>query len=413
MKTPTRCAIYTRKSADERADNEFSSLENQRSYCSAYIVSQGGNGWTEMPQRYDDGGWSGGTLARPALDQLRSDAAAGLVDTVVVYKIDRLSRSLRDFANLIAEFESHGVTFVSVTQSFDTGSAMGRLTLNVLLSFAQFERELTGERLRDWFAGARARGLWTQQRPYGYTKVPGTNQLVPDEVEAPIVRWIFRRYLKLKSAERVADELFIRGATNTRGRRWTGHMVLHAIQHPIYLGHMVHRRQALPGTHAPIVSPNLWKRANALLADARLHRMGGPNPTPIPLLRGLLFDRTGRPIAHTFLRSKGRLYRYYIAQHEAKRGYGENSNPYMRFRASELEGCVVAAVERLSGYTLHNVRSQYELRAKLRQYIERIDVTPDEMHISFFLTGPVKVVPAGRLGPKRTVRQPKRVVRPW
>lgn len=189
-----RCAIYTRKSVDEGLDAAFTTLDNQREYCSAYIASQGGSGWQELPQHYDDGGWSGGNLKRPALTQLRADITAGLVDIVVVYKIDRLSRSLRDFANLVAEFEACHVTFVAVTQAFDTGTAMGRLTLNVLLSFAQFERELTGERLRDWFAGARRRGLWMHgPAPLGYTRT-GDGGLTINEAEAEIVRLIFRRY---------------------------------------------------------------------------------------------------------------------------------------------------------------------------------------------------------------------------
>ena len=158
VRKPKRCAIYTRKSNEERQDAQFTTLQNQREYCSAFILSQAGEGWIENPALYDDGGFSGGTLKRPALERLRADVAAGAVDVVVVYKIDRLSRSLRDFTNLVAELEASGVSFVSVTQAFDTATSMGRLTLNVLLSFAQFERELTGERLRDWFAGARARG---------------------------------------------------------------------------------------------------------------------------------------------------------------------------------------------------------------------------------------------------------------
>ncbi|ABL68499.1 recombinase family protein [Paracoccus denitrificans] len=403
-----RCAIYTRKSADERAGAEFGSLENQRSFCASYIASQGGQGWDELPNRYDDEGYSGGSLKRPSLDRLRADIQLRKLDTVVVYKIDRLSRSLRDFCNLVAEFEACGVTFVSVTQSFDTGTAMGRLTLNVLLSFAQFERELTGERLKDWFAGARERGLWVQQRPFGYAKPPGTNQLVPHETEAPVVRWIFRRYIALKSAERVADDLYARGITNTRGKPWTGNMVRHTITHPIYRGKMVHRRQAMPGSHEPIVSDSLWRRANAVLADARNHRMGGRGAKPLALLAGLLFDRTGSAITHTFLTSKGRLYRYYIAQQERRHGYGEDSDPYMRFRAADLEAAVLEVVQRMTGYDLGAVRAQYERIERLRTYIERIDVDLEGMTVVFRAGGSVRAEAAGRLGPRRHTRREKR-----
>lgn len=402
-----RCAIYTRKSADERGDTQFSTLENQRSYCSAYIASQGGNGWTESPERYDDGGWSGGDLKRPALTKLRSDVASGQVDTVVVYKIDRLSRSLRDFANLIAEFEGHRVTFVSVTQSFDTGTAMGRLTLNVLLSFAQFERELTGERLRDWFAGARERGLWTQQRPFGYAKAPGTNELVPEPTEAHVLRWIFRRYIAIRSAERVADELFGRGITNTRGRRWSGNMVRHTISHPIYLGKMVHRRQALPGIHEPLVSAKLWRRANAVLTEARTGKPGKDDKPPA-LLAGLLYDRTGQKIMHTWVRSKGHVYRYYIAQQERRNGYGEGSDPYMRFRADELEAGVIREVERMTGIRIAAAPSAMERREKIRRHVSRVDILPTTMTIAFTTGAQIIAEPNGRMGPRQLRHRPRR-----
>ncbi len=404
-----RCAIYTRKSADERAGVEFGSLENQRTFCAAYIASQGGQGWQELPQHYDDEGFSGGTLKRPALERLRADIQSGSVNTVVVYKIDRLSRSLRDFCNLVAEFEAVGVNFVSVTQSFDTGTAMGRLTLNVLLSFAQFERELTSERLTDWFAGARERGLWVQQRPFGYAKIPGTNQLVPHETEAAEVRWIFRRYLVLRSGERVSDELYDRGVTNTRGLPWTGNMVRHTIAHPIYAGHMVHRRQAMPGIHEPLVSERLWRAANAILADARAAKRGGRTNKPAPLLKGLLYDRTGAPIPHTFLTSKGHQYRYYVAQQERRHGYGSDSNPYMRFRAQDLEDAVIEVAARMTGYDLAQVPSRIERRERLRTCVERIDVDLDGMTITFRAGGAVRAEARGRLGPRHRQPRPTRV----
>lgn len=404
-----RCAIYTRKSHDEGLDAAFTSLDNQRDYCAAYIASQGGQGWTDLPDRYDDGGFSGGSLKRPALTQLRADIAAGRVDVVVVYKIDRLSRSLRDFANLVAEFEARSVTFVSVTQAFDTGTAMGRLTLNVLFSFAQFERELTSERLRDWFAGARAKGLWTQQRPFGYVKDGSSNRLLTEPAEAKVLRWIFRRYIAVKSAERVADELYDKGIRNTRGRPWTGNMVRHAIAHPVYLGKMVHRRKAIPGTHEPIVSTSLWRRANAVLADARNHRMGGVGNKPLAVLAGLLYDRTGQRITHTFTWAKGKLYRYYIAQQERRAGYGDGSDPYMRFRASALEAAVMAAVERMTGIAIAACPGAPTRREKLRINVERIDVEPTEVTLHF-RTGATMLVPIDgcHLGKKITLNRPQR-----
>ncbi|MGB3417893.1 MAG: recombinase family protein [Mesorhizobium sp.] len=407
-----RCAIYTRKSVDEGLDAAFTTLDNQRDYCSAYIASQAGEGWIELPTHYDDGGWSGGNLKRPALTLLRSDIEAGLIDVVVVYKIDRLSRSLRDFANLVAEFEASKVTFVSVTQSFDTGTAMGRLTLNVLLSFAQFERELTGERLRDWFAGARSRGLWTQNRPFGYVKDGESNRLIPDPEESKIVTWMFRRYITVRSAERVADELFRRGIRNTRGRPFTGSMVRHMIAHPVYRGLMVYRRQPMPGTHEAIVSASLWRRANEALSAARMRRKGlavGMGAKPIALLHGLLFDRTGQKMMHTFVNAKGRLYRYYIAQQERRgSGYGHGSDPHMRFRAESLEKSVMTVIETMTGYRLGDTPSRTERREKIRKYVKTIDVRPDEMTLHFVTGAQVWAPTEGSLGELRPLNRQKR-----
>lgn len=401
-----RCAVYTRKSVDEGLDREFTTLDNQRAFCASYIDSQGGQGWTMLSDHYDDGGYSGGSLRRPALTQLRADIEAGKIDVVVVYKIDRLSRSLRDFANLVAEFETRGVTFVSVTQSFDSGTAMGRLTLNVLLSFAQFERELTSERLRDWFAGARAQGLWTRQRPYGYVKDGDSNRLVVDPGEAKVLRWIYRRYIAIKSAEQVADELYARGIRNTLGRPWTGSMVRHAIAHPVYLGKMVHRRKPVPGKHAPIVSAGLWRRANALLNDARNHRMGGLGSKPIALLAGLLYDRTGQRIVHTFAWARDKLYRYYIAQQERRAGYGKGSDPYMRFRAPMLEDAVIAAVERMTGNIIAAIPSAPMRREKLRIHVDRIDIEPAEAILHFRTGAKVRVaIEDCSLGKKLTLNR--------
>lgn len=400
----TRCAIYTRKSSDERLDAEYSSIENQRTYCSAYVASQGGNGWAEVAERYDDGGYSGGTLNRPALRRLRADIAAGQIDMVVVYKIDRLSRSLRDFANLVAEFEAASVTFAAVTQSFDTSTSMGRLTLNVLLSFAQFERELTGERLRDWFAGARNRGLWVPARPYGYIKQEG-NHLVPDPEEAKVVRHIYRRYCVLGSCRLVATELFAAGILNKAGRPWSGPMVLHTIKHRVYRGEIVHRGQAQPGSHPPIVSEALWQRAHRVYLTSKWRRRAFVEP-PVPaLLTGLLYDRLGERMHHTFMRARGKLYRYYIAGAEFRR-YGPDSDPYMRFAAEALEESVLDVVDRMAGITrTAEARSRQEIAEMIRRHVARIDVSGHDMRITFRTGAVVTTQPAGRLGERRRHRQ--------
>ncbi|MFG1378896.1 recombinase family protein [Xanthobacter autotrophicus] len=395
---PVRCAIYTRKSSDERLDAEYSSLDNQRAYCSAYIASQGGKGWAGMPTGYDDGGYSGGSLRRPALSRLREDIAAGAIDVVVVYKIDRLSRSLRDFVNLISEFEASNVAFVSVTQSFDTHSSMGRLTLNVLLSFAQFEREVTGERLKDWFAGARSKGLWVPERPYGYAK-EGGNHLVPHPEEAEVVRRIFRRYCRLGSCRLVADELFADGIFNKRGRPWSASMVLHTLKHRVYRGEIVHRGQGQVGAHEPIVSEHLWQRANATFRAGKWHRRTLVDP-PVPaLLKGLVYDRLGGKMHHTFMRAKGRLYRYYIAGGEA-RSYGRDSDPYMRFSAEALERSVVSVVDRMTGSKWVE-RSNGEKLEIVRRHVERIDIGDTDMAVTFRTGAVVTAVPDGRMGQRR------------
>ncbi|MGI4764380.1 MAG: recombinase family protein [Janthinobacterium lividum] len=393
-----RCAIYTRKSSYEKADAQFTSLQNQREYCAAFIAAQAGEGWVESPDTFDDGGFSGGSLVRPSLTRLRAAIAAGSIDTVIVYKIDRLSRSLRDFANLVAEFEARGVTFVSVTQAFDTGSSMGRLTLNVLLSFAQFERELTGERLRDWFAGARARGLWVPDRPYGYAKADGNN-LVPHPEEAHIVRRIFQRYAKLGSCRLVADELFADSVMNKAGRPWNASMVLHTIKHRVYRGEIVHRRKSLPGHHEPIVSERLWQRAQKTYLDSKWRRRATQSSPVVAALKGLVFDRTGSRLHHTFLHSKGRLYRYYIASAERRR-YGTGSDAFMRFRAADLEGSVLDIVQRLAGYAPRN-RQRWEDVDMLRRHVERVDIGLDDMCVRFRTGAEVRAEPGGRLGPRR------------
>lgn len=402
-----RCAIYTRKSVDEGMDAAFTTLENQRDYCAKYIASQAGEGWIELPARYDDGGWSGGNLKRPALTQLRTDIEAGLVDIIVVYKIDRLSRSLRDFANLVAEFETRKVTFVSVTQSFDTGTAMGRLTLNVLLTFAQFERELTSERLRDWFAGASRKGLWTRQRPFGYAKGDG-NTLIPHPSEAKIVQRIFRRYCKLGSCRLVADELFAEGITNTFGRPFSAPMVLHTIKHRIYRGEMIYRSKFMPGTHEPIVSEALWRRAQKTYLDSKWHRRAlVEQPVPV-LLKGIIFDRAGMRMHHTFMHAKGRLYRYYVAGAERRR-YGASSDAYMRFRADDLEECVMAIVDRMTGTQWTGYRATQFKTEIIRRTVERIEIDDREMRVIFRSGAVVIETPKGRLAPRQQKNHPRMI----
>ena len=385
-----RCAIYTRKSVDEGLDAAFTTLDNQREYCSAYITSQGGNGWQELPQHYDDGGWSGGNLNRPALTQLRADIDARLVDVVVVYKIDRLSRSLRDFANLVAEFEARKVTFVSVTQSFDTGTAMGRLTLNVLLSFAQFERELTGERLKDWFAGARGRGLWTRERPFGYTKREGSHELVPHPTEAAIVRRIFNRYPKLGSVRQMARELNAAGHLNSHGRPFSDGVVKAVLHNRVYLGEIPHRGNCLPGTHEPIIDAVMWRRAHRAMDKARATAKARRREPVFAMLKGLIYGPGGYAMIHYFARGQnGQIYRYYIARPQR---YTSQPCPLGRLRAGEVEQAVVKLVIGLTGYNPENKHGMTEqaLAGLIRRVVARIDMGKETMSVTL-ATGAVIV----------------------
>jgi site-specific DNA recombinase len=260
-----RCAVYTRKSSEEGLDQEFNSLDAQRESCEAYAASQKAEGWILVPDRYDDGGFSGGTLECPALQRLLRDIEGGRVDVVVVYKIDRLSRALMDFAKLVEVFDRHGVTFVSVTQAFNTTTSMGRLTLNILLSFAQFEREVIGERIREKFAASRARGMWMGGHPpLGYDVKD--RKLVVNEAEAATVRMIFERFLTVGSAIVLARDLRAEGVTTKRGKPIDKGDLYKLLNNRVYLGEAVHKGTAYPGEHKAIIDRVLWDRVHTILA---------------------------------------------------------------------------------------------------------------------------------------------------
>ena len=262
-----RCAIYTRKSSEEGLDMEFNSLDAQREACEAYTASQKAEGWVTVRDKYDDGGVSGGTLERPALKRLIADVEDGLVDIIVVYKIDRLSRSLMDFAKLVEIFDRNNVTFVSVTQSFNTTTSMGRLTLNILLSFAQFEREVIGERIRDKVAASRKRGIWMGGSvPMGYDVKD--RKLVINEAEAATVRMIFERFVAYGSATVLAKAVFAEGVRNKRGRRIDKGVIYRLLANRVYLGKAVHKGIAYEGEHKAIITQELWDEAHVVMKDS-------------------------------------------------------------------------------------------------------------------------------------------------
>ena len=347
-----RCAVYTRKSTEEGLDREFNSLDAQRDSCQAYVASQRAEGWTLLSDHYDDGGVSGATLDRPALRRLLADIRRGLVDVVVVYKLDRLSRSLMDFAKLVEVFDAHAVTFVSVTQSFNTTTSMGRLTLNVLLSFAQFEREVIGERIRDKFAASRARGMWMGGKvPLGYDV--RDRKLVVNQTEAQVVRRVFECFVELGSGTELARQLQAEGITSKTGRLLDKGDVYKLLHNRTYVGEATHKGQVFPGEHEALVPRALWDEVHAMLcksprARSGRHRGQGRNGSPA-LLKGLIFGVDGRALSPVHTRRRGRLYRYYVAQRVLKGAEGDQPDPGIvrRVSASEIEAAVVDQIRAL------------------------------------------------------------------
>jgi DNA invertase Pin-like site-specific DNA recombinase len=333
-----RCAVYTRKSTDEGLEKEFNSLDAQRESCEAYIASQRSEGWVLVHDRYDDGGVSGGTLERPALKRLLADIEAGLVDVVVVYKIDRLSRSLMDFAKLVQIFDQNEVTFVSVTQSFNTTTSMGRLTLNILLSFAQFEREVIGERVRDKIAASRARGMWMGGPvPLGYRVE--NRKLLLDETAAATVRRVFEGFAEIGSATRLLPILRAEGLLTKHGRPFDKGAVYKLLANRVYLGEAVHKGKSYPGEHSAIIPQALWNQVHEIMASNPHMRAGLARNRSPALLRGLIFGPDGRALSPTHTRKQGRLYRYYVSQSVLKGG--ADDAPYRRLPAGEIEALVL------------------------------------------------------------------------
>ena len=333
-----RCAVYTRKSSEEGLEQEFNSLHAQREACEAYIASQKPEGWVLVRDAYDDGGISGATLDRPGLKRLLADIEEGLVDVVVVYKIDRLSRSLADFAKLVEIFDRHEVTFVSVTQSFNTTTSMGRLTLNILLSFAQFEREVTAERIRDKIAASRRKGMWMGGNvPWGYEV--RDRKLVVNEAEAATVRSIFERFVATGSATVLARELRREGVRSNRGSVIHKGVLYRLLSNRVYVGEAVHKGTAYPGEHAAIIDRALWDKVHAIMQQSPRKRASNTRAQTPALLKGLLLGPGGAAFSPAHTRKKDRLYRYYVSQAVLK--HGRDACPIGRVSAGEIEGAVI------------------------------------------------------------------------
>ncbi len=346
-----RCAIYTRKSTEEGLDSDFNSLDAQRESGEAFVSSQRHEGWTVMPQKYDDGGFSGGSMERPALERLLEDVENHRVDCVVVYKVDRLSRSLLDFARIMEVFDNNGVSFVSVTQSFSTTSSMGRLTLNVLLSFAQFEREIIGERIRDKVAAAKRKGKFTGGTPpLGYDVHPEETRLIVNPEEAKTVRHIFKRFTETGSPLTIAAELNKKGVTTKawitksgafrEGRPWDKSHIYRVLYNRTYVGDVIHKDKTYPGEHEPIVAKDLWLRAHAAIEENKGNRAKNVLAKAPALLRGIIrcgtCDTAMSPVSAV---GRGKTYRYYQCGHASKSGY--SSCPVKSVPAGDIEGAVM------------------------------------------------------------------------
>ena len=339
-----RCAVYTRKSTEEGLDMAFNSLDAQREACEACVASQKSEGWVLLREEYDDGGYSGGNLERPALRRLLGDIEAGRIDIVVVYKIDRLSRSLMDFARLVEVFDRNNVTFVSVTQSFNTTTSMGRLTLNILLSFAQFEREVIGERIRDKYAASRKRGIWMGGYvPMGYDAKD--RKLVVNAAEATIIRRIFARFVEIGSATGLARELIADGVCNRRGVRIDKGTLYRILNNRVYIGDAGHKGTYYKGAHEPIIARELWDRVQAILGESPRTRAANTRAQTPALLKGLIFGSDGRAMSPTHTRRKGKLYRYYVSQ-TVLRG-GANGAAVSRVAAGEIEAAVIEQLRQM------------------------------------------------------------------
>lgn len=332
------CAVYTRKSTEEGLDQNFNSLDAQREACLAYITSQKAEGWVPVKTAYDDGGYSGGNIERPGIQKLLEDIKAGKIDIIVVYKIDRLTRSLMDFAKLVELFDKHQVTFVSVTQSFNTTTSMGRLTLNVLLSFAQFEREVTGERIRDKIAASKKKGIWMGGPvPLGYD-LKDRNLLI-NEREAGLVQKIFNLYLKIRSVVRLIEVLNHDGDRTKAGNEFRRGMLYTLLANPIYIGKLQHKGKVYDGNHQGIIDQDVWSKAQDILAGNAIKPRGTKKPHQPHLLRGKLFDEQGTLYGPSFTKKNGQRYRYYVSRDKILRRIGLDAIP-LRIPAQEIETLV-------------------------------------------------------------------------
>jgi len=418
-----RCAVYTRKSSEEGLEQNFNSLHAQREACEAFIKSQQNEGWRVIKTAYDDGGLSGATMERPALQRLLSDIREGHIDVVVVYKVDRLTRSLADFAKMVESFDAHGVSFVAVTQHFNTTTSMGRLTLNVLLSFAQFEREVTGERIRDKIAASKRKGIWMGGiAPLGYDV--RERRLVVNHTEAETLRDIFRRYLELGSVRLLKAELDRRGirskvrvaqnGSRSGGQLFSRGALYELLANPVYVGEIRHKGVSHPGQHQAIVERAEWERTQRQLREHAVRRHTSTTKVVPSPLTGKLFDQAGERLTPSHALKGGRRYRYYVSRSLMKGTAGQAKG--WRLPAAEIERSVTEvlgmiledpsaiaataeeadvapsrfpALLEAARASRQLLASEADAAAMLAALVERVELREDGMRLSFRVAIPI------------------------
>jgi DNA invertase Pin-like site-specific DNA recombinase len=395
LKKTVRCAIYTRVSTDLGLEQDFNSLDAQHDASQAYIRSQAHAGWTLIRTKYDDGGFSGGNTDRPALQRLLGDVRAGKVDVIVVYKVDRLTRLLTDFAKLVELFDKHNVSFVSVTQQFNTTTSMGRLTLNVLLSFAQFEREVTSERIRDKIAASKRKGLWVGRE----------RKITVNKAEAGTVRTIFRRYLKLGSLNPLMADLRKRGIITKKrllksgktvgGIPFTRGPLAHLLRNRFYIGEVVFKGETLSGQQPAIIDRKLFDAVQAKL-DGQLRSYKKSRTSSEAILAGRLFDDRGQRMTPTHTRKGSTKYRYYVSW-ALVQGQSEQAGRISRVPASEIEDLVMRSVRDQFGSS-----ADVDDKALVQSHITRVDLRPDRLVIEF-----------SQMKGAKAKRRPQRLEVPW
>ena len=361
MKKTIRCAIYTRKSSEEGLEQDFNSLDAQREACEAYIKSQQHEGWVLVEKQYNDGGFSGGTLERPALKKIFQDIEAGEIDTIVVYKIDRLTRSLMDFSKIVELFDKKSVSFVSITQQFNTTTSMGRLTLNILLSFAQFEREVTGERIRDKVAASKKKGMWMSGvAPIGYKLED--KKLIPDESFSPTVQIIFEKYMQLKSVPALKKYLEENNIKTKTEKYFSKGSLYHMLDNKTYIGLITHKQKTYEGQHQAIIKVETFEKVQNLLSSNRIKHKSSINSTNPSLLAGKLFDDKNNYMSPSHSNKTGKRYRYYVSQ-ALLQSRKQEAGSVSKIPAGEIETIVTEEIKTFLADTKN-----------IQQYIENYDV---------------------------------------